>query len=554
MTHILWISDIHFREHGDISHSEALSKPKSGKKFIDNFINKIQELNTQTPFDYVIISGDLAFSGVADEYEKLHKSIIKRIQTTLINIPVFSIPGNHDVAWNNSTLDWYKENEEEFIKKHENKEAYLKEKPDVFKIKFNSYSKYTSKQLNTDTLEKCTGIAIEGEDSYKELGLFGYFKDDDKETILIFINSAWFSLGSKIDDRIKKIAGANIDLVLKLKEMAAEYGGLIVGKQWLEDLNVLAEIRRNPHYKIITVMHQPPSWLAWQELRNYDRGVDNAFLDIVNASHLLLTGHEHVPVDTLPRRLNYLENRWHIEAPMFLPDKLNTQKTTAPFGLDDFKDTGFTTLKIDNKETQLNRYYFTPLGEWLPNANNPLKLPLQTTPLEIEINDLKDKINGFNSSNNTKIIKFLNENYGIEIGDFIEYAEYSYPDYLENSFLCKYYVFEKEKIKRIVVIPTFDNFYKILEEESDIFDRLIRDRMTDLSKKNYVHLLCFEALTGVEKNSEAYYKFEEYRNSVFSRYDIESEVEITLIPLFKNIKNIRFINMIIADSDSIFLT
>lgn len=94
---LLQLSDIHFVE-----------SAKDDKRFSpieDSFFQDIKDQNEEVHFDYVLICGDIAFSGKKEEYERAG-SFIQRIceEIGCTKDKVLIVPGNHDldIKTNNS--------------------------------------------------------------------------------------------------------------------------------------------------------------------------------------------------------------------------------------------------------------------------------------------------------------------------------------------------------------------------------------------------------------------------------------------------------------------
>jgi predicted phosphodiesterase len=90
---ILQLSDIHF------AHSEGDTYDLD-RDIEDGLLRFLPDLRQrlEADIDLIVVSGDIAFSGVADQYERA-KAFLRNVRSKLENhqIPVRVIPGNHDI-------------------------------------------------------------------------------------------------------------------------------------------------------------------------------------------------------------------------------------------------------------------------------------------------------------------------------------------------------------------------------------------------------------------------------------------------------------------------
>ena len=62
-------------------------------------VNAIEEATSDKDLDLVLFTGDLAFSGISDEYKVLKNELLEPLRSLSIieKAKIFSVPGNHDL-------------------------------------------------------------------------------------------------------------------------------------------------------------------------------------------------------------------------------------------------------------------------------------------------------------------------------------------------------------------------------------------------------------------------------------------------------------------------
>lgn len=90
MIRILQISDIHFKRLPDAKDEYTQLK--------ERLYEKVEDIVKDSKIDYILICGDVAFSGNPDEYEQKAKVFINRLReiTQCEAAQVYMVPGNHD--------------------------------------------------------------------------------------------------------------------------------------------------------------------------------------------------------------------------------------------------------------------------------------------------------------------------------------------------------------------------------------------------------------------------------------------------------------------------
>lgn len=93
MLTILQLSDIHFAH----SEGDAFDLDREIEDGLLRFLPELRQ-TIDASVDLIVVSGDVAFSGVAEQYERA-KAFLRNVRSKLgnPNIPVLVIPGNHDI-------------------------------------------------------------------------------------------------------------------------------------------------------------------------------------------------------------------------------------------------------------------------------------------------------------------------------------------------------------------------------------------------------------------------------------------------------------------------
>ena len=84
----LLLSDIHL---GIKNQSQELA--------LDSLVSALASAPSWGAFDFVLIAGDLAYSGVSEEYKEVTNKLIRPLRElpTIQDAPFIAVPGNHDV-------------------------------------------------------------------------------------------------------------------------------------------------------------------------------------------------------------------------------------------------------------------------------------------------------------------------------------------------------------------------------------------------------------------------------------------------------------------------
>jgi tetratricopeptide (TPR) repeat protein len=212
--------------------------------------------------DFIVFSGDITFSGKAQEYEAAVEYFFNPLlkATGLGWDRLFIVPGNHDL--DRDKLD---DVPSDIIKSLDSREGVNSALETQFKRfalwhPFEDYSKFALKYMhgNKEEVKKPTEPA------------FYYVNPltvDGKSIAVICLNSAWLS-------------GRNKDS----KGKVYDYGNLVLGEP-----QCLTALKQHENVDVcIAVLHHPFSWLV-----EFDRNLMEEHTG--PACHFILHGHEHRP-------------------------------------------------------------------------------------------------------------------------------------------------------------------------------------------------------------------------------------------------------------------
>ncbi len=351
---ILWLSDIHY--HSEYANKEYHSNLKI---YLDSFLLYIQSL--QRNYEYILLSGDVAQSGEKEDYELFYTDVLTHLHNLFPDAKLLVVPGNHDVSRNGVSFI------EEFINSVDKRDVFLKNKKTSFFQVFSPYSNHFIKNSNISTNSSVT---------YKEHLLFGYVLDKLNKTIIVLLNSAWYSVGDiflehYINNNLYSSKEAKV-IVREIKKITSEYGFQTLGLDVINEVQEIVDLLNTyPEYLTITTMHHPINWFVKDDQITTDK---NRFHHIKKFTDLLLTGHEHV---YLEHPVEYINNGniLHIKAGCFSEFSKEDRKVNGINLLNPFQiqNNWFSTLNINTKKRtvkQEKHYYDIGKNEWkvIPDA------------------------------------------------------------------------------------------------------------------------------------------------------------------------------------------
>jgi len=391
-TNILWISDIHFKAHY-VKTDEAKRKLEP---FYGAFLEKIEEEQESRPIDYIFLTGDIAFAGTENDYKGFCEWFIVPLYNFFkkwleehqdVRWPrIIFIPGNHDISWDKNKqfmtfLQTFSKQNNTYIDRNV---QLIKSNEALFAKSFANYTAMT-KSLSVEIQKKFFNLNdLDVGGDYDKHRLFGYIVDHAKQLVIVLLNTSWYSIGDSINTlmvrgEFKKVTvgkAAKDDKyyynkykaealnLLKRKDMIAEYGSQVIGRNLFPKEGLLKVFANYPHYVVITCMHHPLNWLNSKELYSYEGADQKEFIlnTILDVSDAVLTSHEHLPISNRVEKIN--AHGWHFASGMFMEDKIDVLE-----GQVFFAHSRFSTLLIDSDKPNIaeKRYlYNREAVKWEP--------------------------------------------------------------------------------------------------------------------------------------------------------------------------------------------
>lgn len=285
---LLTLSDIHFKETYSGKNFEDLNDVIS--TYFKSFKEKIEEINNEKPIDLVVLGGDIAFSGAINQYSSIRKILRKCLPK---DVPVFSVVGNHEVNW--TALSAAIGTNVELAKLFSIKKEQIVSSPRFQEVFSNYYHSFQS-EINE-------GISYDFEHQFCTKKFAGYIYSKKDATLILLLNSAWYSFGPGVVQSFFNEWAKGKDLESLLKGLPNLLGDTLTqeGKQsyffdsypYFNEINEI--ISQDNEVKVVTFAHHPPSWLRWDELYTSDSHERN-FNTLTDISQILITGHLHNPV------------------------------------------------------------------------------------------------------------------------------------------------------------------------------------------------------------------------------------------------------------------
>jgi 3',5'-cyclic AMP phosphodiesterase CpdA len=359
---LLWISDIHFKGGNFVENTLGLDE------YLGTFVDKCAELERIAPFDYLLISGDIAYGGDVQEYQNFTKYILSRLQSKLSkHVKLLIIPGNHDVsrAHAQEMVNGFLNIRTARISLKEKMDRHKKYLNDNYQIFCDMFGAYTAHFKDNAAIPLGVHSSL-GDNHF----LFGHVVDLNKKAIFVLLNTAWYSLGPAFldtylsDEVFSHTAFSKekqAEISKALRAIGDEYGNQITAveiERLVDEITKMKEqLAKYPDYVIITVQHHPINWLGWSERIQLS---ESNFHQLRRETDLLLTGHEHVPHVHQAEYMHEM-NLLHIPAGCLIGD------TPA-----DFSQNWFSTLDINvtKRNVRLTKYGYDD-GTWQIRGAQP---------------------------------------------------------------------------------------------------------------------------------------------------------------------------------------
>lgn len=239
---ILHLSDLHFGLKAN------RKRTQTEKNLRDNYFNGFfKKLENIPSVDYILISGDIAFSGTKEEYDEAEGWIIKLADICKVTTDrIFLCPGNHDVD-----REELEDKEVPVLQTRAN-ELLCIEMFDKLSLRFNEYIAFCARL-------GVASFSLNGRSNY----LVGIHSAP--ELNVICVNTSWFAK----NDTYEK--------------------SMWVGSNFIEMM--IQEDFRNDSITV-AIMHHPTSCWNEGEYRNYEKN-ENVFAKICQMSDIILYGHTH---------------------------------------------------------------------------------------------------------------------------------------------------------------------------------------------------------------------------------------------------------------------
>ncbi len=272
VVHWLHISDFHLHEDQSTKQEAVLAAMLEDIK---------RRCNSGLAFDFVLATGDLAFSGKESQYA-LVEAFFDNLTTT-VAIPrqmIFCVPGNHD------------------IERDQRKTCFagarhtLQNQSAIYSFLADAKERETllERQSNFRQFQKRYFQGQQREQTDDDLGYVSVLDIDEIRIAIIGLDSAWLAEGGRLDD-----------------------GQLLLGEQQVRSAVDIAN-KVNPHV-VIGIGHHP-----FDLLRDFDRSPTQRRLE--EACHFFHCGHLHEPAAagvvshsgnclTLVAGASFASREWH---------------------------------------------------------------------------------------------------------------------------------------------------------------------------------------------------------------------------------------------------
>ena len=238
----LHISDLHMREAEDAQRQTILSE------MLDEISRRSA---TGVRMDFVVATGDVAFSGKRQEYELVAGFLGDLVASVGISPDkVFCVPGNHDVQRERSKMCFRGARSE------------IQSEGDVFKFlaDVDERKDLLRRQENYRAFEACFLGAQDREYTEDKLGYVSKVEVDDLRIAIIGLDSSWLSEGGASDE-----------------------GKLLIGESQVK--SAIDIVKRYVPHVVLSLQHHPFDLLQRFDRRPVQRRLEEA-CDFVHCGHL----------------------------------------------------------------------------------------------------------------------------------------------------------------------------------------------------------------------------------------------------------------------------
>lgn len=320
---IIVMSDFHVGFKRDERNEDSSIYLSSIEKYFETIVDDLCGYMTgKSDQDvYLILNGDIAIKGAKSDYVLFEDVFLKRLKTNTLfrRLKVVSVPGNHDIELTKERLDLFKPDIDSKERTFEQRQSMFKDKYSALKDCFKEYRDFV----------KRNDINVLDENLVKD-ELYGYCVDHENKLLFILLNSAWFSLGSKIneliaetiieenlrfaEDQSNRSVKELIESSLKMKDALFEYGNQQIGSPKLGEIDWNNIFGKCNGYTTFLLSHHPINWWSYFEVNVKRRSEEEKLLinNILKQTNFLLTGHEHLGsrerYDTIKYGVYHLKN------------------------------------------------------------------------------------------------------------------------------------------------------------------------------------------------------------------------------------------------------
>ncbi len=262
----LHLSDWHQKELKDNEQSAAGSRKEILDRLLDDISSRVENVHSSLEkLDFVVFSGDLAFSGRSREYIDALEFFVKPVLKAagVPNSRFFIVPGNHDVDRDNiptgadrdlataireKSLEKYREDIDKNLQDPYSRQRVL--------APFKAFREFAISGLNNK-------FGVNDPDFF----YFDKLISGEYSVTVVCINSSFLS-------------GYTLDLDGKVDD----YGRLSIGEMYLNRIMNLAPSSD----VVVVVMHHPIAWLSELEYNRIEEL-------LARKSQFVLHGHQHIP-------------------------------------------------------------------------------------------------------------------------------------------------------------------------------------------------------------------------------------------------------------------
>ena len=377
---IIWLSDIHYCHNNALFAEKINSQQRKTKieKYFESIKDKILELSPT----HILITGDLAFSGLYKDMEDMYNVILKEYMEDAPSTRLIICCGNHECdrrfLLSDEAIAYLKSHLESIGVDDVKKLGYQDRKKVLHAlrdIKLKDELQQVIRNIDTDILTRIV-TAPTNRFNYEDLlfagykkfwethvesrfnainemspntiqtwyvnhadnkGLYGVVLDVEYDLIFSIVNTSWMAWGKSTYER----ALGNI-----WTEQGDEYGNLTVDMPTIKKIRAvikdLDDRGYNKSSNLICLQHHSHAFIAYEE--QYRNAIN--FNHFYSNQDMILTGHNHVPHFKASR---FRGDTLYFEAPQIFDYHLYSTPDTDATGFFEYasKNHGFSTFEVN---------------------------------------------------------------------------------------------------------------------------------------------------------------------------------------------------------------